>query len=125
GTSLMCCRRSSRRHGRIRRLPISPRWRSRRSRGMQAALAMTGLAPERRDGFWRQIAGDVACVRQRDPAARFTLEILLTYPGVHAVLCYRVAHRLWRWRLRFPARVLSWFARLVSNVDIHPGATIG
>ena len=64
-------------------------------------------------------------MKARDPAARFTLEIVLIYPGVHAVLCYRVANRLWRHKLRFLARSLSWFARFVSNVDIHPGATIG
>jgi serine O-acetyltransferase len=76
-------------------------------------------------GLWRQIQEDVDCVKARDPAARFTLEIVLTYPGVHAVLWHRVANRLWRGRFRFTARLLSWIARLVSNIDIHPGATIG
>ncbi|MGO8918707.1 MAG: serine O-acetyltransferase [Stellaceae bacterium] len=80
-----------------------------------------GAAP----GLWQLVREDIACVKQRDPAARFTLEIVLTYPGVHAVVCYRLANRLWRGGVRFPARLLSWFARLVSNVDIHPGATIG
>ena len=70
-------------------------------------------------------AEDVACVRGRDPAARGTAEIILTYPGVHALFYYRFAHALWRRNLRFPARVLSWFARLVTNIDIHPGAAIG
>jgi serine O-acetyltransferase len=91
---------------------------------MQAALAMP-IPVVPRFEFWRQIREDVACVKTRDPAARFTLEIVLTYPGVHAVLCHRISHRLWRARLRFPARMLSWWARLISNVDIHPGATIG
>ena len=72
--------------------------------------------------LWRD---DIACVKARDPAARNTLEILLTYPGVHAILWHRLSHRLWRAGLKFPARFLSWFARLVTNVDIHPGATIG
>jgi serine O-acetyltransferase len=71
---------------------------------------------------WRE---DIACVRGRDPAARGTLEIVLTYPGVHALFYHRFAHALWRRGLRFPARLLSWFARLVSNIDIHPGAAIG
>lgn len=71
---------------------------------------------------WRQ---DVACVKARDPAARFSLEILCTYPGVHAVMIHRVSHRLWRAGVCFPARLLSWFGRLVTNVDIHPGASIG
>jgi serine O-acetyltransferase len=71
------------------------------------------------------IAQDVACVASRDPAARGKLEILLTYPGVHAVIGHRLAHRLWLAKLHFAARFLSWATRLVTNVDIHPGASIG
>jgi len=71
------------------------------------------------------IAQDLDCVRQRDPAARGKLETLLTYPGVHAVIWHRLAHRLWVGGWRFLARLLSWFARFLTNVDIHPGATIG
>jgi serine O-acetyltransferase len=84
-------------------------------------LAARPAAP----GLLRTLREDVACVKARDPAARFTLEILLTYPGVHAVMAHRVANRLWKAGARFPARVLSWLARTVTNVDIHPGATIG
>lgn len=76
-------------------------------------------------GLWQLIREDIGCVKKRDPAARFTIEIILTYPGVHAVVHHRIANRLWRGGARFLARLLSWFARLVSNVDIHPGATIG
>jgi serine O-acetyltransferase len=76
-------------------------------------------------GFWRLIGEDLSCVRARDPAARNTLETLLTYPGVHAIIWHRFAHNLWMRGIRFPGRFISWFARLVSNVDIHPGATIG
>lgn len=68
---------------------------------------------------------DIGCVRQRDPAARSQLETLLTYPGIHAVIWYRIANRLWLSGWRFPARLLSWFGRFLSNVDIHPGARIG
>lgn len=71
------------------------------------------------------IREDIGCVRQRDPAARSQIETLLTYPGVHAVIWYRVANRLWTGGWRFPARLLSWFGRFASNVDIHPGARIG
>ncbi|RUW25221.1 MULTISPECIES: serine O-acetyltransferase [unclassified Mesorhizobium] len=71
------------------------------------------------------IREDIACVKARDPAARGTLEIVLTYPGVHAIVWHRLANRLWRQGFRFPARFLSWAARLVTNVDIHPGATVG
>ncbi|WP_205738517.1 serine O-acetyltransferase [Billgrantia endophytica] len=73
-------------------------------------------------GEWRE---DIRCVFQRDPAARTPFEVLTTYPGVHAVMAHRLAHRLWRAEWRYPARLLSFLARLVSNVDIHPGARIG
>ncbi|WP_028137081.1 serine O-acetyltransferase [Bradyrhizobium japonicum] len=71
------------------------------------------------------IREDIGCVRQRDPAARGQLETLLTYPGIHAVIWYRIANRLWTAGWRFAARLLSWFGRFASNVDIHPGARIG
>lgn len=75
--------------------------------------------------LWRLLIEDLGCVKARDPAARNTLETLLTYPGIHALVWHRLAHALWQRGFRFPGRLLSWFARLVSNVDIHPGATIG
>ncbi|CCB66844.1 MULTISPECIES: serine O-acetyltransferase [unclassified Hyphomicrobium] len=71
------------------------------------------------------IREDIGCVCSRDPAARGELETLLTYPGVHAILWHRLASRLWRSGWRFPARLLSWFARFLTNIDIHPGATLG
>jgi serine O-acetyltransferase len=76
-------------------------------------------------GLFRLIREDVACVPQRDPAARSALEVVLFYPGVHALIWHRIASRLWRSGRKFSARGLSWFARLVTNIDIHPGATIG
>lgn len=82
-------------------------------------------SPSSETGLLALIREDVACVKGRDPAARNTLEIVLTYPGVHAVIWHRMAHRLWRRRLKFPARFLSWLARFLTNADIHPGATIG
>lgn len=71
---------------------------------------------------WRE---DIRCVFQRDPAARNGFEVLTTYPGVHAVLMHRLAHRLWCANWRFSARLIAYLVRLVTNVDIHPGATIG
>lgn len=76
-------------------------------------------------GFFALLREDVACVFQRDPAARSSFEVLTTYPGVHAILLYRIAHRLWQWRIHYLARLLSYLARLFTNIDIHPGATIG
>lgn len=71
---------------------------------------------------WRE---DIGCVFARDPAANSSLEIILTYPGVQAVLFHRLSHRWWQQGWRFSARLLAGFARTVTNVDIHPGATIG
>ncbi len=90
-----------------------------------AAIVMDQTSSLRPPGLLRQLGEDITCVKDRDPAARHAIEVALTYPGVHAVLWYRLAHRLWRGRLRFAARMLSWFARLATNVDIHPGAVIG
>ncbi len=78
-----------------------------------------------RIGPWARLREDIDCVFERDPAARSRLEILLTYPGVHALLWHRIAHGLWRRRLRFTARLIAWLSRLLSNIDIHPGARIG
>lgn len=75
--------------------------------------------------IWRQWQEDIACVFERDPAARTTIEVLMTYPGVHAVMIHRLSHRLWIRGWRFAARWLSAFGRFVSNVDIHPGAQLG
>jgi serine O-acetyltransferase len=75
--------------------------------------------------MFQRIRDDIRIVFERDPAARSTLEVLLTYPGLHAVWIHRVSHRLWRWRLKLIARVLSQLARWFTGVEIHPGATIG
>lgn len=76
-------------------------------------------------GLLRQWREDIACVFARDPAARSRIEVLLAYPGVHAVLLHRVSHRLWRSGWYLSARILSAFTRWLTHVDIHPGATIG
>ena len=83
------------------------------------------MSIEKSPGLWRQIIEDIDCVFARDPAARSRIEILLTYPGVHALLWQRIANRLWRWGLKFPARLIAYLSRLLTNIDIHPGATIG
>lgn len=93
---------------------------------MSGTSALTARIPTpSRPSLLRQIAEDVGCVAARDPAASSKIEIVLTYPGVHAIVWHRIANRLWRTGLRFPARFLAWFARLLTNVDIHPAATIG
>jgi serine O-acetyltransferase len=68
---------------------------------------------------------DLDCVFDRDPAARNRLEVLLTYPGLHATIAHRISHGLWKRGFRFSARWLSYFTRMFTQIDIHPGATIG
>ena len=76
-------------------------------------------------GLTRQLRDHVDVVFERDPSARTRVEVLMTYPGVHAVLIYRIAHRLWVRRWRLTARALSHFARWITGIEIHPGAEIG
>jgi serine O-acetyltransferase len=68
---------------------------------------------------------DITSVVERDPAARGKLEVILCYPGLHALWSHRVAHRLWRCGLRLAARLLSQSTRALTGIEIHPGATIG
>lgn len=71
------------------------------------------------------IKDDVRATRDRDPAARSDLEVLLLYPGVHALLAHRLAHRLHNGEHYFAARAVSQAARYVTGIEIHPAATIG
>ncbi|MFA5629390.1 MAG: serine O-acetyltransferase [Dehalococcoidales bacterium] len=73
----------------------------------------------------KRIAEDIRTVFKGDPAARSVLEVLTCYPGLHAVWAHRVAHFLWKHRLRLLARLLSHCTRFFTAIEIHPGATIG
>jgi len=68
---------------------------------------------------------DIRAVRERDPAARSTLEVLLCYPGVHALAFHRIAHAIWRRGWTIPARFLSHVSRFLTGIEIHPAARIG
>jgi serine O-acetyltransferase len=74
--------------------------------------------------IWERLKEDVDVVFERDPAARSRLEVILTYPGVHALFFYRGAHWLWCRGFKLPARLWSYLGRFLTGVDIHPGATI-
>ena len=74
---------------------------------------------------FKRIREDIASVRQRDPAARSGFAVFFCYAGVHALWWYRTAHWLWRHGVRLPALWLSYLARAVTGIEIHPGATIG
>jgi serine O-acetyltransferase len=75
--------------------------------------------------MFARIREDIACTFERDPAARSTWEVITCYPGFHALLIHRVAHRLWRLRLRWFARLVSHASRFLTGIEIHPGAAIG
>jgi len=75
--------------------------------------------------MFQSLKDDINAVVERDPAARSVVEVLLCYPGVHAILMHRFAHHLWRRGWITSARWLSQVARWLTGIEIHPGATIG
>jgi serine O-acetyltransferase len=75
--------------------------------------------------MFRAVREQIDTIFREDPAAKSVLEILCCYPGFHAVLLHRVAHRLYRWRLTLAARFVSQIARFLTGIEIHPGARIG
>ncbi|HYN15369.1 MAG TPA: serine O-acetyltransferase [Terriglobales bacterium] len=76
-------------------------------------------------GLSQSIREYIASVFERDPAAKSWIEVLLCYPGLHALWAHRVNHWLWTHRLRLLARFLSQVSRLLTGIEIHPGAQIG
>jgi serine O-acetyltransferase len=72
-----------------------------------------------------QLKEDIAAVFDRDPAARSSFEVATTYPGFHAMLVHRMAHRLWAMEWKWLARFVSHLGRWVTGIEIHPGAIIG
>lgn len=74
--------------------------------------------------LWQTIRRDVRAVFERDPAARSLAEVLICYPGLHALLMHRVAHFLWRHHRYLVARFISHVARFLTGIEIHPGARI-
>jgi len=75
--------------------------------------------------IFKKIKQEIDLVYQRDPAARSRLEILLAYPGVHALIGYRISHWLWIHKLMLLARLNSQLIRFFTGIEIHPGARIG
>ena len=73
----------------------------------------------------KQLKEDIQAVFARDPAARNTLEVITNYPGIHALIMHRVAHKLWEKDCKSSARLLSTFSRFATGIEIHPGAKIG
>jgi serine O-acetyltransferase len=71
------------------------------------------------------IKEQIDTIFREDPAAKSIVEILLCYPGFHAILLHRLAHRLYRWRVPLLPRLISQISRFFTQIEIHPGATIG
>jgi serine O-acetyltransferase len=75
--------------------------------------------------MWKSLRNDIAAVFDRDPAARSTIEVLLCYPGVHAIMMHRIAHWTWNHGMHLAARFLSHIARFFTGIEIHPAAKMG
>jgi serine O-acetyltransferase len=75
--------------------------------------------------MFQHLRDDIACILERDPAARSRWEVLTCYPGLHALVMHRWAHAAWTRGWRWPGRFISHLARFFTGIEIHPGATIG
>ncbi len=75
--------------------------------------------------MFRILREQIDTIFREDPAAKNVLEVLLCYPGFHAVMAHRLAHRLYRWRVPLLPRIVSQLSRFLTGIEIHPGATIG
>lgn len=90
--------------------------------------AGSGLAfalPEGNGGMFETLRHDIEAVFNRDPAARSVPEVVLSYPGLHAIWSHRLTHWLWGKNAKFLARCLSQLTRWLTGIEIHPGAVIG
>ena len=76
-------------------------------------------------GFFHDIKRDLDAVFERDPAAGNTLEVILAYPGFHAIFIHRISHALWKLKIPIIPRLFSHIARFLTGIEIHPGAKIG
>ena len=92
---------------------------------LETSLPALGRAEAKVKKIIREVREDVAVIRERDPAARSDLEVLLLYSGLHALLAYRAAHALHEKEHYFSARLISQAARHLTGIEIHPGAKIG
>ena len=75
--------------------------------------------------MFKSLKADLAIIKERDPAARGLLEILLCYPGFHALTIHRISHKLWIYRFPLLPRLISQVSRSLTGIEIHPGAKIG
>ncbi|MBR5555189.1 serine O-acetyltransferase [bacterium] len=72
-----------------------------------------------------KVKEDIQVIKEKDPAANNILEIILCYPGLHALVAYRFAHRLYKWEIPLLPRIISYITRIITGIEIHPAAKIG
>lgn len=72
-----------------------------------------------------KVREDIKVIYENDPAAKNLLEVILCYPGLHALIAYRFAHRLYKWHIPLIPRIISYITRIITGIEIHPGARIG
>jgi len=75
--------------------------------------------------LFKRLKRDIEVIFQRDPAARSVLEVIICYPGFHALLLHRLAHKCYRMKMTLLARIISQFSRFMTGIEIHPGAKLG
>ncbi len=75
--------------------------------------------------FLRRIEEDIRTILEKDPSATNIFEVLCCYPGLHALLLHRIAHKLRKWKIPFIPRLISGFSRFMTGIEIHPAAIIG
>lgn len=72
-----------------------------------------------------KVKEDINVIYENDPAAKNLLEVILCYPGLHALIAYRFAHRLYKWNIPLFPRMISYLTRIITGIEIHPAAKIG
>lgn len=75
--------------------------------------------------IFQTLKEDIGIIYKKDPAARNIIEVIFCYPGFHALLLHRIAHKLWVWKVPVIPRLIATFSRFLTGIDIHPGAQIG
>lgn len=72
-----------------------------------------------------KVKEDIRVIYDKDPAANNIIEVILCYPGLHALIAYRLAHRLYKWHIPVIPRMISYLTRIITGIEIHPAAKIG
>ena len=72
-----------------------------------------------------KVKEDIKVIYDKDPAAGNIIEVILCYPGLHALIAYRLAHRIYKWHIPLIPRIISYITRIITGIEIHPGAQIG